>query len=415
MKKLETIDDAIAKIRQATNENSSVDERAAIINEMSTAAEQDLQKTLQAQIAAATAEHQAALQATQAKEQDAQTFISSADTIANALQASAQNELIDMDAVKTSIHNLSAAGFDLSEDETVKTLFSAAVCGIKDMNINTELQLKSALNAAEKVNYEITKNAAITAICDNYELITCAEDKAEYITLSADALKDLAKTAQELNVSEGSLLNAAEKLETSADAKENGAYLRSLQTIKDAYAATKTSIASTEYAQTVTTSIATIDNAINTIKAGGAMDADDIISLTLGEEGIKTQCQFDAKAKYLMCDADTDRIHKEMLSLQAPKDRKITITEVNGFRKIDFSTARLKAVGLSDETCEKIQEQAQGLLSAFTSMALRPDASDPKAAYYPTSAQEQESAMSTLAINAYSEMISASTKKLAMS
>tara|TARA_R110002124_G_scaffold64985_2_gene177829 strand:+ start:643793 stop:645019 length:1227 start_codon:yes stop_codon:yes gene_type:complete len=407
MTKLETISDYIATIKQENNENSNLDDRTSIVNSMSDASAQELQAALQAQIASANSEYQDALQATQKKAQDAQIFITSADVIASALQTSASNELADMNAIKTSLSNLQAAEFDLSDTHTVQKLFSVEVCGIAKMNINTEAQLLSAITAAERTNTQILKDTAIAELCDNYEVISCAENKEEYIALTKSALKDVEKTALTFNVSEANLYAEAEKLEVSDDAKANGAYLRSLQTIKDTYAAIKTS-------STLAASIATIDNTVSSVKAQGTLDADDVIALTLSEYGIETQCQFDAKAKYLICDADADNIYQAMTSLEAPTDRQITSDEVDRFRKTDLSTARLKAAGLSDETCAEIQEQTKNLLSTFTSMAARPDASSPKAQYYPTSAKEQENNMKTLALNVYSEMTSASIKKLAM-
>jgi hypothetical protein len=408
MKKLETIDEAIAKIKQGTNENSSVEERSAIVSDINAATEQELQKTLNAQIATANAEHQAALQAAQQKAQDTQTFITSADIIASAIKTSANNEIIDLDAVNASIAKLNAAGFDTADVNTVQTLFSAEVCGIKDMGIDSVYKLNTALSDMSKVNYQLQRQEATSALCENYEIISCANDTDEYIAFAAASLSEVKKTAATFNVSEADILADAEKLESSDDAKTNGAALRNMQSIVDAYTTTSAS-------QTIAANIATIDNAVNTLKSNTELTADEIFALTLGEHGISTQCKFDAKAKYLMCDADTDKIFQSLVSLKAPKDRQITSAEVDSFRKIDLSTARLKAAGLSDETCEKVQKLTQDLLSTFTSMALRPDASDPKAAYYPTSAKEQENDMSTFAISVYSEMISASTKKLSMS
>lgn len=407
MKTLETISEIIAKIKQATG-NSNLGERTSLVDGIADASEQELQAAQQAQIAAANAVYEKGLQEAQKLAQDTKTFITSADVIANALQTSAQNELIDMNALTTSVSNLQTAGFDLSDKQTIQKLFSAEICGLKDMKIDTEAQLTKAIETAEETNHQILKAAAIAQICEDYELITCAENKGEYIALTEASLKAVEKTAAEFNISEGKVYQEAEKLEVSDDAKANGAYLRTLQSVKEAYVTAKSP-------KTATTGIATIDNIVSALaQSGYTLNADDIIALTLSEHGINTQCQFDAKAKFLICDADTGRIFNELVSLKAPKERQITTDEVDSFRKIDLSTARLKAAGVTDENCAEIQKQAQGLLSTFTSMSLRPDASNPKAQHYPTSAQEQEGAMFTLAVTAHGDMTSAMIKKLAM-
>ncbi len=411
MSKLDSIQEIITATKQGADGTTDLDARYAAIDNAQNAVAEDLEAAAQKKIATATAqataEKQEALQVMQNKVEAAKTLLTSADIIANAITASTNNEIVDLDAVNTSIAKLAEADFDLTSDDVVGYVLSADVCGIKDMGIDSAYKFKTALNEMKKTNYQLTRQAAVSDICENYEVISCANDTSEYAAFAAKSLKEVKKAAATFDVTEATILVDAQKLETSEDAKENGAALRNMQTIIDAYTTTSAS-------QTVAANIATIDNAVNTLKSDTGLAADEIFALTLGEHGIATQCQFDAKAKYLMCDADTDSIYKALVNLKAPTDRQITSAEVDNFRKIDFSTARLKAAGISDATCEEIQKKTKSIISTFTSMALRPDGSDPKAAYYPTSAKEQENEMTSLAINAYSEMTSASIKKLAM-
>lgn len=339
--------------------------------------------------------------------------------LASAILDSRAGRYVPMDwKVEQKLDALDTLGFDLYDDETYATLFSADICGVEGLEISTRDDFQGHLYFIDTTNKHMIIKKEFDKILPAYNAL---HEVAENDEFSSNILAnitefqrrmDVMSKSQDMgtkeaygrffyemdNITTGPVLTSKDEFDALAAELTLSAKNADLGIIANLYETIKTTDYSDEnFVSTIQTNCIALEDKIVETATRFNLEQDDVCSAALSDAYVDTMVGLNSKLKAYNYQINIRDILGSLKTIKAPADKSLTKVFIEQVEALDLSETRLKTAGISQETITDINALKDQFITAL-------------AANEDTRGIERE--IGTLSINAHAQMERKSVKQL---